>query len=188
MRKFLLVSIPIALALVVIVASLGAYLAYAAPFKPGSTLFPLQEFSEDKRTDLVFSQTGKAIYRLDLAEQRVLDLLELARTDREVAALRALDRSLDQAQIAVAAAPDEDLPELMDRLAVVLMHTEKLVEALNIAPVEDPDTVKALLAQVDTLRSLLADKVDPSAESLQNARKLLVLAVVGTHADPSSLD
>ena len=110
MRRFLLISIPISLTLAVIVSSLMAYLACAAPFQPGSALFPLQEFAEEKRADLAFSNTDRAIYRLELAEQRVLDLLELARTDREVAALRALDRALDQAEIAVAAAPAEDLP------------------------------------------------------------------------------
>ncbi len=188
MRKFLLFSIPIALALAMLVSSMGAYLAYAAPFQPGSSLFPLQEFAEEKGAFLFINPTGKANYYLDLSERRVMDLLELARTDREVIALKALDNALDQAEIAIAAAPDEDLPALMARLANVVTQIEKLVSVLTIAPIEDPDTVAALLAQVETLRSLLAGSGASTAQSLENARKLLVLSVVGTHEDPSTLD
>ena len=97
MRKFLLLSPLIFLALIFIVISSGAYLAYEAPLQPGSILFPLQHFVEEKRALLESGDGDKAHYFLDLTERRILDLLELARTRHEPAAVKALDQALDEA-------------------------------------------------------------------------------------------
>jgi hypothetical protein len=95
MRRFLLISIPITFTLAVIVSSLMAYLAYAAPFQPGSACSHCRSSLKSGRPGFSHA-TGLSIARAGRAA--VLDLLNWLH-DREWR-LSGPGPCLDQAEIA----------------------------------------------------------------------------------------
>jgi len=91
-------------------------LAYLEPLSPGSLLFPIQDFAEQQGFFIYPDPVGQAGYALDLVEQRIADLVYNTGTKNEVAALRALDKAIDQASNLLARVPDEQGVALRTRL------------------------------------------------------------------------
>jgi len=185
MRRFIPIAATIVIVLGILGGCLGLALASAAPFRPGNALFPLQHFAEEKRAELAFSNTGKAIYLLNLADRRSLDLVALSGTQDELVGLTAMDDALDHAETAMASAPDSDVEILQSRFIEVVEHAQGALLGLSIAPLESPEAFASAQAKVSILRELVVGSKVASDRALEKAKFLLMLPWVSTYNNPS---
>jgi hypothetical protein len=148
-------------------------------------LFPLQHFAEEKGAHLTFSNTDKAIYFLNLAERRVLDLVLVSGTNDENIALVAMDDAFDRAESAIAAAPESDQQVLINRLADVVNHGVAAIALLKVVPIEDPQGYTNVLAKLSTIRELIQQTKASDRHTLEKAEDLLHLPFVMTKDNPA---
>jgi len=156
MRRFLILAALIVVITLVTGASMQTALAAFRPFRPGDILFPLQDFAEQARGRLIFDKTDQALYYLDLAAERTEDLAVLAGGEHAGQALDHLNRAVDRAIMAMAAAPQSDLTYLGVRLNALIMRIEIALNTISDLPPEQRSLLEGLRAKVATLQSILA--------------------------------
>lgn len=155
MRKFLILSSLIVILISSAVVSMQVALAAFRPFRPGDILFPLQDFAEQTRGHLIFNKTDQAIYYLDVAVKRTVDLAVLAEGEHVGKALDHLNRAVDRAIIAIAAAPRDDLTYLSVRLSALILRVGVTLNAIGDLPPREKLLLEGLQAKVATLQSIL---------------------------------
>lgn len=156
MLRFARYALIILIALSLLIVSAGAGLAEARPFRPGNLLFPLQNFSEQTRAQLIGDQTARALYYLDLASQRASDLAAVAGTKHELPAIAYLSRALDQAAQEIVEAPEEDLVALSTRLVDIAGAVNVILSGLQYAPENDQAAFEAIMAKVQSIQQLVS--------------------------------
>jgi len=72
------------------------FVTESAPFHPGSLAFRLQDFAEQFRAILILDPYRQANWQLTLFDRRINDLAALAGTNREIAAMEALDSTVNR--------------------------------------------------------------------------------------------
>ena len=157
MLRFTRYAIIILIALALLIGGTGAGLAAAKPFHPGNLLFPLQNFAEQARAELITDQTARALYYLEIASRRASDLAAVAGTEHELAAILYLNQALDQAAQAIVEAPETDLVALSTRLVDIAGAVESILTMLQVAPEQDQAAYAAIMAKVQAIRQLASD-------------------------------
>lgn len=155
MKKFISLAFLISILLALACVAAGVTLASSHPFRPGDFFFPVQSFTEQSRANLLSSQTGKAIYYLELVQQRNTDLAALSGSEAGWLALEYLNQALDQAAGAVAAVPQQDAGQLSARLADLALQVEANLAALEPASGEQAAAYIAMQAKVRVLLNML---------------------------------
>jgi len=182
MRRILLITPILFVGLVCLGLLFAGWLSASAYFHPGQVLFPIQESAEEFRFRLVTDPADQADYAFELLERRIADLAGLADSPAEIAALHALDKALDRAQIISAAAPAELKPELIRRLEGILEAAASLLSRLSIAPQEEPDFYLAVITRLLALHDM-ASRVN--AEAVESEAFAMLPLVVQTNALPA---
>jgi len=126
-------------------------LALFAPFHPGDALFSLQYSVEQARLFLISDQTELAERFLDLVERRLGDLEARIGTEHELVALDYLDQAVNQAVLAIDAAPPENRGPLLTRLATLALRLENILQRLTVIPTTNPDVYANALAKAEAL-------------------------------------
>jgi len=139
---------------VVLVVAGGALVAVAknSPFLPGQGMFAAQSWAENVWAGTMPDATALANYRIDLAERRLDNLSARTGTPWELAALRSLDSALDQALLAVRAAPASASDALHGRLLALANHLQAVLENLIVVPAQNQATYLVSMSKVDALK------------------------------------
>ena len=156
MRRFLIFAALIILLILIIAISAQITLATARPFRPGHPIFPVQDFVEQARAQIIFGDTEQAIYYLDLAFQRTEDLVILRDSEHALLAIGYLDRALDQAIAAIAQAPEGDLLFLSSQLNALILNIEVVLGNYVDVPPAQERAIENLQAKITTLGAMLA--------------------------------
>ena len=175
MRKFVILATLIVVVTGILVVSAGWALAATGPFFPGELFYPIQSFAEQRQASLFLNHTGHALALLNLADRRANDLNYLAGTKFELAGIQALDRALDQAEAAIAAAPEEDTPVLISRLAEVVKNAQAGLNTLTLAPTSSPEAYGSLLKKLTILTQLVADPTTATSAQIANQASIQVM-------------
>ena len=96
MRRFLFLSSLIIIIMIMALLSGSLFVTESAPFHPGSLAFRLQDFAEQFRAILILDPYRQANWQLTLFDRRINDLAALAGTNREIAAMEALDSTVNR--------------------------------------------------------------------------------------------
>src|SRR4030065_2709342 len=107
MRTFLIKSSIILGLLSLLLATSGIAVVVYTPFRPGSLLFPLQDFGEQQASRIYRDPIQKANFMLDLVERRISDLNARTGSKHEFIALKYLDKAIDQASTVIALIPTD---------------------------------------------------------------------------------
>jgi hypothetical protein len=137
MRKFLIRSSIIIGFIILLLATTGVALALFAPVLPGSILFPFQNFAEQQFRIIYHDQVSRSSYLLDLFERRVIDLNTRAGTAYELISLEYLDKSIDQATLAISLVPQEKGDKLRQRVLFLAQLADDELKQLKRVPIEN---------------------------------------------------
>ncbi len=137
MRKLILALTLMCIGIVLSFTCLSMLITQLAPLHPGNRYFSLQRYSELGLARLISNNSALASYHMSLVERRILDLDRSAGTEAELPAITALDEAIKLAQVAVAAAPEEDQTQLEERLIALIDHANKSLSSLGLAPEQD---------------------------------------------------
>ena len=144
--------------LIVLLLAGGAALSsltWLAPFHPGDALFPLQYSVEQARLFLISDPTELAERFLDLVERRLYNLEARIGTPYELVALSYLDDAMNQAVLAIDAAPPEAQGRLRARLATLAAHLQEVLQRLTVIPTTNPDVYAKALAKAQSLIAII---------------------------------
>lgn len=172
MRRFLLLLILVSLVFAALGLTSGVVLAEAAPFKPGNILFPVQYFAEQQaffRND----PDQRAAWFLMLTLRRIEDVSDRAGFIHQMTALEYLNRSLDQAALALADASPETTSGLQYQLKEILYQAAASVEEMSVSNDAEARYLNALQVKIATLRDLVTNG-DASAEQLEQVPSLSI--------------
>ena len=178
MKKFIVLAILIVLGLTILSLVTGYALASAKPFRPGDLPFPVQNLAEQLNAYLIADSTGRALYCLELADQRTEDLTVLSGEKKVNLALKHLSMSLDHAIQAVADAPEEDLGMLSAKLADLLERMEASLNLLEELPEEQTALYSALITKINALQKMLT-VTSVTQSTIQVAGNTVLLPLVG---------
>jgi hypothetical protein len=136
----------------------GMALAFLAPTHPGSVIFPLQAFMEQRTKFLFTSPISRADYLLDLVQRRINDLSVRAGTKYEVVSIEYLDKSFDQAIQAITTTQDEQLGVERNQLITLAQDARDTLDDLRRAPYENRAVFDAFQAKMQTLIHINTEK------------------------------
>ena len=138
-----------------------AVLAPTAPIHPESSLFPVQDFTEQFWAVVVAGPGGRLGYQIGLADRRAADLESLAGTPGELAGLVALNRAADRVLPELAALPSGQRAGYQPLLLDLLARVKKSLAALQVLPSQRSKALYAFSARWSAftaqLKSGLAD-------------------------------
>jgi hypothetical protein len=185
MRRFLLLSSLITFMLAVLGVTIGIGLASASPFRPGNVFFPLQKFAEDKRLFLIFPETSRVSYYLDLADRRIVDLGYRIGSKYELVALQALEASLYQAIVSVSDLPDEKAPEFILRLSKMTNYCQILFSLLEVVPAQYPDIYASSMAKIKAANSVIEEALRAGTNISEDGKLALNIPTSNAPQQPS---
>jgi len=188
MRRFLLLSPLILLLCLGLFASASLILAEVGLFHPGSSIFQIQYFVEQKRAELTFDQTSKMIYMIELVERRAEDVVSQAGTTVESDAIFYLNENFNQALSALSKLPVEDLSAHFERLKEMLSYLDEAINAVSLAENQSSTSFLSLQEKVTALRTLLsmADGAGNDLAQLQGNPAFLPFLTNGVNAPNTS--
>ncbi|MEK7787583.1 MAG: cytochrome c3 family protein, partial [Chloroflexota bacterium] len=158
LRQRLAFVLTILITFTLVVGSGLSSMAIFAPFYAGDPLFPLQRWAEELGLSLVADPTDLATRRLDLAELRLMDMEARIGGEHELLALTYLDGALNDAVVAVEAAPPESQSQLRARLAILTANIQSALGRLTVVPTAQPDVYDRALVKAGTLLAILSGK------------------------------
>jgi hypothetical protein len=120
------------------------------PFRPGTSLYPVQDMAEQWRLRFSAGNVRRAEAALVLVELRLEDLAQAQDPDRIAAAAIAVDSALNEAVRCLDAAPATAQGELYDRLKELLSQAESIVTTLE--PGAGDSAVIALADKIQALQ------------------------------------
>ena len=171
MRLFLLRVFIILGYIITLMAILGIALALYGPLHPGSTFFPIQAFSEQQFGLIYNNPVTKADYLLNLVDRRISDLLLRAGSVHEYISMEYLDRSINQAALAISTVPQDKASDVLTRFITLAKRAEDGLNQLKRAPLENPTAFNALRAKVQTIQHMVG------TVKVQNNELVLVPAI-----------
>jgi hypothetical protein len=187
--RFLLIAGVILLLLLIIGVNMQIALATLQPFRPGNVLFPVQDFAEQTRAQMILGKTDQALFYLDLALQRNEDFVVLAKGEYALLAAEYLNQAIDQAISAIVVAPQEDLSDLSIRLNDLILQVDIALRDFTTSSQDRQRVIESLQAKVETLRLMLAGF--PDSEQFRsdpgNAQALVGSAVLEKLASDSEI-
>src|SRR3990170_433233 len=179
MKKFIVLAVLIVLGLTILSAGTGYALASVRPFRPGDLPFPVQNLAEQINAYLISDATGRALYYLELADQRTEDLTALSGGKKTLLALKHLSMSLDHAIQAVVDAPEGDLGMLSANFADLLARMEMSVTMLGELPEEQAALYSALITKINALQEMLGVALGNQFALSQVDGDVVMLPLVG---------
>ncbi len=165
MRRFLILSLLLVVMLVLLMAGAGFAMSETAVFQPGDLLFPVQRFVENQRTSVITDPVQQSHYRIDLVEQRLVDLGALLGTPDEEQAVEALFDALRNVVAALAQVPEDALPALKSRLAELLAETSELETSLQPGAYQDEELAHEFAAFISSLEGMMGDPISSQSDT-----------------------
>ncbi|UCD98301.1 MAG: hypothetical protein JSV42_15300 [Chloroflexota bacterium] len=156
MRRFIILALVIFLLVGIVGLSAQVGMAAARPFRPGNVIFPLQDFSEQARARIIFSQSDLVNYYLELAFQRTEDLVVLWESEHAPLAAEYLNQALDRVLYAVKNAPEGDLSPSYTQLDRLILNIKVVLDKGSILSSEQEMAAENLQAKIATLSAILA--------------------------------
>lgn len=161
MRAFLIRSSIIIGFIVLLLATSGVALAIYAPCYPGSVLFPIQNFAEQQLRIIYHDPVINSNYLLDLVERRVNDLNIRKGTKYELISMEYLDKSIDQATVAISLVSQEKSDNLRLRLLSLAQRVDEGLKQLTHVPIENHTVYIAFQSKINALKHM-ASTIDVS--------------------------
>jgi hypothetical protein len=183
-RRFLMKAIIVTMIifggyLIFSIAMGGVALAYFGPSHPGSPVFPIQDFAEQQMRVIYTDPVRKADYLLNLMERRINDLSMRIDSRYELISIGYLEKSLDQATVAISSAQQGQSDDLRRRLTSLALRTQEVLTQLKRAPIEDMNTYDRFQAKIQTLMHMTSANHD--AKSVQ----VLIPTITARHQNQS---
>ncbi len=154
MKRFLGILFFIGLFVACIAAASTLYLAAAAPFHPGDTFFPVQQFVENQAL-MHPTADDKASWYVQITARRTVDLQQRAGTTSQAQAVIAFDDAIMQAATWLAQASPETKAVLQAQIATSLQQAEPVLAAMNTESAPEQAQLLTTQARVSTFLSLL---------------------------------
>jgi hypothetical protein len=140
----------------VLFAGASLILAEGGLFHPGSPIFHIQYFVEQRRADLTFNQNHKLVYLVDLVERRAGDVIGLAGTQTEVEAIFFLNENFNQALTALSKIPADELNTHFYRLEEMLGYLDAAMSSVSQAENLTSEMFLSLQEKISAMRTLLS--------------------------------
>jgi len=169
MRAFLIRSSIITGFIILLLATSGVALALYAPFHPGSILFTAQDFAEQQLSNIYHDPISKSNYLLDLVERRVDDLNIRSGTKFEIISLEYLDKSINQATLAISLVSKEKSDKLHSRLLSLALSTNEGLQQLMYVPTENYNAYIAFQSKISALTHMVSE-IDASNNTFSLTR------------------
>jgi hypothetical protein len=178
MKKLLLFAVLMTLLLVGAGVSAQIALATTHPLRPGHVLFPVQEFAEQTRAQIILNDTERAVYFLELAITRSDDLFILTGSEDAHLAADYLDQALDQLLNSINKLTGDEASVLQDGLQNLVLKIVMIIKDLEGNPGGQLVKLNLLQGKVLTLENLLSDL--PGIDQLTTSAELdQVIQVAG---------
>ncbi|MBK5108822.1 MAG: hypothetical protein JJE12_11865, partial [Anaerolineales bacterium] len=188
MRYFLRSVIVTSLVFGILVVFGFVVLAAWRPLKPGSPIFIPQYIAEQTSALLIRDAGERALYYVELAEQRGYDLSSRVGGNHELIAARYLDAALDQVLGAVDIDKMDNEVVINSRLADLVNQTETVLRLLKRAPQDYADTYAAIQTKVQALRALAKNnRATPREFDRPSGMTLMLPLVTGESLDDKLL-
>ena len=156
MKKNLLLAMLIILLFVAVGASAQIALATTHPLRPGHAVFPMQDFAEQARGQLILSDPEQTAYYLELADLRTDDLLVLVASDDSFLAADYLEQALERLILSLNGTTGE-AAFLRDVLQDLVVKLNMVINDLESDPSVQVAGIELLQARVLTIETLLSD-------------------------------
>jgi len=174
MKIFFLRLIIIVGYLTVVLAAGLIALGYYGPANPGSVIFPIQAFAEHEINGLNRDPVLNANNMLNLVERRINGLIYRTGSKYELVSLQYLDKSIDQAALAISKVPQDKSEVLRARFISLAGQAGEALLQLKHVTVEDPAAYTAFEAKVQTILHMVG------ANNVQNTELVLVPAMAAS--------
>ncbi len=129
----------------------GIAVVVFTPFRPGSILFPFQNFGEQQASRIYRDPIQKASFMLDLVERRIIDLNARTGSKHEFIALEYLDNAIDQATTAIALVPQDQNEQFYKRLSLLADRVNKALNNLKIIPIKNNSLFVAFQSKIKAI-------------------------------------
>ena len=121
------------------------------PFRPGSILFPLQDYAEQQASRIYRDPIQKASFMLNLVERRITDLNDRTGSQHEYIALKYLDEAIDQASTSISLIPTGQAEQVRNRLSSLAELANKTLNNLKLIPIENNSLFVAFQSKIKAI-------------------------------------
>lgn len=135
--------------------SLTQVLAANPIVKPGSTLFPFQQFAEKTHAWLLFSANARLDYQMKLVDRRSNDAILLAGSNHELDGIQAMDDQLNLLMKALAEVKDTKYQQVLQPLLDLLDRIAFAFGSLKDLPDKHPSEFQFFSKKLDLLRAMV---------------------------------
>ena len=138
-----------------IAASLLTALAVIGPVRPNNSLFSIQNFAFMVQADFIPDPYDRAVYWMNISDNRSDILGMMAGSSFELASLQKLDQSLDFTLLSAAQLTAEQLVTIRRPLLSQVNGMKNVLNRLSELPVQNPLAVQYFSNKLDIVRNLM---------------------------------
>ena len=138
-----------------IAASLLTALAAIGPVRPNNSLFSIQNFAFMVQADFIPVSYDRAVYWMNISDNRSDILGMMAGSSFELAALQKLDQSLDFTLLSAAQLTHEQLVTIRRPLLTQVTGMKNVLNRLVALPVQNPLAVRNFSTKLDIVHNLM---------------------------------
>jgi hypothetical protein len=151
--------------------SAGGVLATKHPYRPGELLFPTQELAEEIRLKFSWGSVAKALYLIEIADERVFDLALVSGQPDEVFVLESLNSLLDRILTTVQVNPESADADVRSRLTTLLQKITNVLYYMDYTKTNHPDLYQAFEIKVSVITEFVHNPLTTIA-SISNRTEL----------------